>query len=133
MKTKDLIDYLTSQGFNVFPQPNFIPGDIKESQLPALFVFGTGGFSSHDYLPVERPTFQVIVKGQNFKQDPNSMTLTEQEAKRLINHLDKKTNYAIGSTHVYLSRSNQSHPIPLGVDDKDRPTFSINFTFRLTQ
>jgi len=132
MQTRDLIDYLITQGFNVFPQPNFIPAEIKESQLPALFVFGTGGFSSHDYLPIDRPTFQVIVKGKSFKQDSISMSLAEQEAKRLIIFLDKKTNYAIGNFHIYLSRTNQSNPIPLGLDDKDRPIFSVNFTFRIS-
>jgi hypothetical protein len=133
MRAKELIDYLTAGGFNVFPDPNFIPADIPESQLPALFVFGTGGFESHKYLPLERPTFQVIIKGKSYKSNPLNMDLAEQEAKRLIDHLDKETNYLIGTSHVYESIAMQSNPIPLGLDPHDLPMFSTNFRFRVRE
>ncbi len=131
MLAKHLIDYLSNQGFNVFPQPNFIPAEIQESQLPALFVFGTGGYGPDEMLPVTNPTFQVIVKGKNFKNDPMQMTSTEEIAQQVITLFHQKDNYVIGETHVYASQAIQSNPIPIGLDDKDRPVYSTNFLFKV--
>ncbi|MEC1714761.1 minor capsid protein [Schinkia azotoformans] len=133
MESKDLIQYLTDSGFNVFPDANFIPADITESQLPALFVFGTGGFASHDYLPFKNPTFQVIVKGKDYQGDYSQMSATESLANNLIQLLNNKSNYLIGNTEVIFSKAMQSNPIPLGLDDKSRPTFSTNFQFRIKE
>jgi len=130
MRAKELIEYLLSEGYNVYPDPNFIP-DLEESQLPALFVFGTGGGETDRDLPIQYPTFQVIVKGKNYKTDFTEMDSTEQLAKSLINLLDHKLHYTIGSNYIYESRSMQSNPIPIGLDEKDRPMFSTNFRFKL--
>jgi Bacteriophage minor capsid protein len=130
MTGKELIDYLTAQQFNMFPDPNYIP-DIEESQLPALFVFVSGGGESDQDLPIEYPTFQVIVKGKSYKSDVKQMDLTEQLAKKLIKLLDKKIHYEIVSNYVYESRSMQSNPIPIGLDTYDRPTYSTNFRFKI--
>ncbi|THE09947.1 hypothetical protein E1I69_20485 [Bacillus timonensis] len=130
MRGKELIDYLVSQTFNVYPDANFMP-DLDESQLPALFVFGTGGSEADPDLPIQYPTFQIIVKGKNYKSDSTQMDKTEQEAKRLIDFLEHKNHYLIGQNYVYVSRSMQSNPIPIGLDIHDRPTFSTNFRFKL--
>ncbi|MGY6765688.1 minor capsid protein [Faecalibacterium prausnitzii] len=130
MTGKELIEYLTENGFNVFPDPNYMP-DVEESQLPALFVFGSGGSESDDDLPIEYPTFQIIVKGKNYRSDYTQMDKTEQLAKQLISFLDKKIGYEIGNNHVYVSKSMQSNPIPIGIDTMDRPVFSTNFRFKI--
>ncbi|MEH7223854.1 minor capsid protein [Bacillus sp. JJ1566] len=130
MRGKELIDYLSNQGFNVYPDANFMP-DLDESQLPALFVFGTGGSEADPDLPIQYPTFQVIVKGKNYKSDPPQMDETEKLAKGLIASLDHKGHYTIGQNYVYESRAMQSNPIPIGLDIHDRPTFSTNFRFKL--
>jgi hypothetical protein len=131
MRAKELIDYLTTQGYNVFPDPNFIPAELPESQLPALFVFGTGGYQPHADLFWERPTFQVIVVGKNYKQDFSQMDMTEQLAKQLIDHFEKKEGFIIGDSHIKESRALQSNPIPLGLDKQNRPQFSINLLFEI--
>lgn len=130
MRGKELIDYLTNENFNVFPDANFMP-DLDESQLPALFVFGTGGSESDPDLPIEFPTFQIIVKGKNYKSDYQQMDLTEKLAMRLIKFFDDKGHYTVGSNFIYHSKSMQSNPIPIGLDIHDRPTFSTNFRFKL--
>jgi Bacteriophage minor capsid protein len=130
MTGKELIDYLTDQKFNMFPDANFIP-DLEESQLPALFLFVTGGSEADPDLPIQYPTFQVIVKGKSYKSDLNQMYVTEELAKSLIKLLDKKIHYEIGSNYVYESRSMQSNPIPIGLDTYDRPTYSTNFRFKI--
>lgn len=130
MRGKELIDYLTANGFSVYPDANFMP-DVEESQLPALFVFGTGGGESDDDLPIEHPTFQVIVKGKNYKSDFTQMDKTEQLAKSLIKFLDNKIRYEIGNNLVYYSKAMQNNPIPIGLDTFDRPVYSTNFRFKI--
>ncbi|KOP64362.1 hypothetical protein AMS62_03130 [Bacillus sp. FJAT-18019] len=129
MLASDLIAYLTDAGFTVYPDPNFIPAEIPETKLPCLFVFGTGGYSPHEYVPTERPTFQIIVKGKSYKVLPGNMASTESLAKQLIKHLHRQANYTAGSAHIFSSTATQSNPIPLGLDDKDRPMYSTNFMF----
>lgn len=129
MLTSDLISYLADAGFSVYPDPNFIPAELPETKLPCLFVFGTGGYAPHEYVPTERPTFQVIVKGKSYKTSPANMAGAESLAKQLISHLHRRNNYNVGNSHVFSSTAIQSSPIPLGVDDKDRPMYSSNFMF----
>ncbi|WP_127580836.1 minor capsid protein [Paenibacillus koleovorans] len=129
MLASELISYLTASGFTVYPDPNFIPDNLPENKLPCLFVFGSGGFAPHDYVPTERPTYQIIIKGKSYKADSSNMASTEVLAMQLIHHLNRRPNYQVGATHVFSSRAIQSAPIPLGLDEKDRPVFSTNFQF----
>ncbi|CAM3706227.1 minor capsid protein [Cohnella lubricantis] len=129
MLASELIEYLTAAGYTVYPDPNFIPADLPETKLPCLFVFGTGSFEPHAYVPTERPTFQVIVKGKSYKTLPANMAATEALAKGLIKHLHRRANYEVGETRVFSSLAQQSSPIPLGQDDADHPMFSTNFLF----
>lgn len=130
MKAKELIDYLILLGFSVYPDPHHMP-EVPESMLPCLFVFGSGGFGSDNDLPIRFPSFQIVVKGKNAKTKPSEMSITEDLAMSLINALDQRTNYTIGGNTVYYSRSQQSSPIPLGLDINDHPIFSTNFNFKL--
>ncbi|MFY2157855.1 minor capsid protein [Cytobacillus firmus] len=130
MRAQEFINFLTAEGFNVFPDPNFIP-DVEESQLPALFVFGSGGGEPDDELPMEFPTFQVIVKGRSYKADSSQMDKTEQLAKQLINKMHQVNRRFIGDNLVYYIRSVQSNPIPIGLDTLERPVFSTNFRLRI--
>lgn len=130
MKAKELIDYLTLLGYKVYPDPHHMP-EVPEDILPCLFVFGSGGFASDVYLPIRYPSYQIVVKGKNAKNYPSEMSTTEDLAMKLINDLDQKTNYLIGGNTVYYSRSQQSNPIPIGLDLNDHPIFSTNFNFKL--
>ncbi|MBG9656060.1 MAG: minor capsid protein [Bacillota bacterium] len=130
MRAQEFINFLTDEGFNVFPDPNFIP-DVEENQLPALFVFGSGGGEPDDELPMEFPTFQVIVKGRSYKADSSQMDKTEQLAKQLINKMHQVNRRFIGDNLVYYIRSVQSNPIPIGLDTLERPVFSTNFRLRI--
>jgi hypothetical protein len=137
MRAQELIEYLSGEieflinkGVMVFPDPNYMP-DVEESQLPALFVFGSGGSEPDDELPMEFPSFQIIVKGKSQLADSTQMDKTEQLAKSLMNHLKKVNHQFIGSNLVYYIRPIQSSPIPIGLDMKDRPVYSTNFRLRV--
>lgn len=129
MLSEDLISFLALSGFTVYPDEGFIPPDIPEAKLPCLFVFGSGGYAPHDYIPQERPTYQVIVKGKSYKTNPINKVVAEAEAKRLIRFLHRKHNYTAGTAYVWSSKAVQSNPISLGLDEKDRPMYSTNFIF----
>lgn len=128
MLANDLIDYLTREGYTVYPDPNYLPADLQEAKYPCLFVFGSGGYAPHEYVPTERPTFQVIVKGKSYKTLPANMSATEALVNRLKELLHRRPNYRAGSAYVYSSVAMQQ-PIYLGLDEKDRPMYSINFMF----
>lgn len=130
MSAKELIDYLILLGFTVYPDPHHMP-EVPEDMLPCLFVFGSGGYGSDIDLPIKNPSFQIVVKGKNFKKNPQEMSNTENLAMSLISALDQMTNYTIGGNTIYHSRSQQSNPIPIGLDINDHPIFSTNFNFKL--
>lgn len=129
MLSEELIDYLTLSGFTVYPDANFIPPDMPEAKYPCMFVHGSGGFAPHSYVPTDRPTYQIIVKGKSYKTLPANMATTEAYAKEVIQHLHRRVNYLIGGTHVFSSLAMQSNPIYLGLDVHDRPMYSTNFVF----
>lgn len=128
MLSNDFIDYLTASGFTVYPDADFIPADLPENRLPCLFVMDSGGYAPHNYVPTEKPTWQVIIKGKSYKANPINKAATEELAKQLVKLLHRKANYAVGNTHVFSSLSMQQ-PIYIGLDDKDRPMYSTNFMF----
>ncbi|MHA6484468.1 minor capsid protein [Paenibacillus sp. strain BS8-2] len=131
MLSEDLINFLALSGFNVFPDEGFIPPGLQDDKYPMLFVFGTGGYAPHDYIPRDSPTFQIIIKGKSYKTNPANKAIAEAEAKRLIDFMHKRTNYTAGTAYVWSSRAVQSNPIPLGLDDKDRSMYSTNFIFQV--
>lgn len=133
MQSKELIDYLTLSGFTVYPDANFIPPDMPEDKYPCMFVMGSGGFAPHSYVPTERPTYQIIVKGKSYKTLPANMVTTEAYAKEVITHLHRRPNYLVGSAYVFSSLAMQSNPIYLGLDAHDRPMFSTNFVFHVRE
>lgn len=130
MTSTEFIAYLTSLGFNVFPDANHMP-DVPANQLPVLFVFGTGGFNSDPDLPITYPSFQVVLKGKSYKSDYTQMEKTEALAISLISQLDQKNDYVIGNNTIYYSRAQPAQPIPIGLDIHDSPVFSTNFNFKI--
>jgi hypothetical protein len=128
--SKDLISFLTLSGFNTYPDEGFIPATLPEAQYPCLFVFASGGYAPHDYLPRDNPTYQVIIKGESYKANPANKTAAEALAKQLIDLLHKKHNLMVGDAYVWSIKAAQSNPIPLGLDEQDRPMYSTNFIFQ---
>lgn len=128
MLANELISFLTAAGYTVYPDANYIPADLPEAKLPCLFVQDSGGYAPGDYVPTERPTYQIIVKGKSYKAAPANMTATEAVAKGLVKRLHRQVNYEVGGTHVFSSLAAQP-PIYLGLDAMDRPMYSTNFIF----
>ncbi|QWU17393.1 hypothetical protein SAMN04487895_104221 [Paenibacillus sophorae] len=128
MLASDLISFLSASGYTVYPDANFIPADIPDAKLPCLFVQDSGGYAPGEFVPTERPTYQIIVKGKSYKTNPANMAAAEVVAKGLVKRLHRLANYQAGSTHVFSSTAAQQ-PIYLGLDAMDRPMYSTNFIF----
>lgn len=124
----ELIAYLTAAGYTVYPDANYIPADLPETKLPCLFVMDSGGHPPDKYVPTQRPTYQIIVKGKSYKALPSNMAATEALAKELGKLLHRKSNYMIGNTYVFSSTETMA-PIYLGLDARDQPMYSTNFEF----
>ncbi|WP_392454809.1 minor capsid protein [Chryseomicrobium aureum] len=131
MQTEELIEHLITLGYSVYPEPNFIPDIEEDTKFPCLFVIANGGGATDEYLPIRFPSFQIVVKGKNAKTTPNQFVDTEALAQGLIDFFDQKTNFIIGTNTIYYCRSQSSMPIPIGLDLRDRPTYSLNFNFKL--
>ncbi|NMH68614.1 hypothetical protein HF072_07445 [Bacillus sp. RO3] len=130
MRAKEFIDHLSSFGYSVFPDANIMP-ELEVTRGPTLFVMGSASSSAERDLPIEYPSFQVIVKGENYKNDVHQMDKTEQLAKQVINDISTEIKEVIGQNIVYYIRANQSNPIPIGLDDQYRPVFSTNFSLKV--
>lgn len=124
----ELIAYLAAAGYTVYPDANYIPADLPETKLPCLFVMDSGGYPPDKYVPTQRPTYQIIVKGKSYKALPANMASTEALAKELGKLLHRKSNYMIGDTYVFSSTETMP-PIYLGLDARDHPMYSTNFEF----
>ncbi|OKP91847.1 hypothetical protein A3844_01665 [Paenibacillus helianthi] len=128
MLANELISYLTTAGYTVYPDANFIPADLPETKLPCLFVMDSSGPPPDMYVPTERTAYQIIVKGKSYKTLPSNMAATEALAKELGDLLHRKPNYMIGSTYVFASTETMQ-PIYLGQDINNHPMYSTNFEF----
>ena len=131
MQTTELIEYLTSAGYSVYPTPNHVPDLENEFLFPCFFVISNGGGSSDVDLPIQFPSYQLVLKGKNALLDPEQFEMTELIGQQLIDWLDQKHNFRIGNNTVYHCRSQTSSPIPIGMDLKNRPTYTLNFNFKL--
>lgn len=128
LRTTHIINYLEAAGYSVYPNPNFIPGTQLETLYPCLFVFDTGGEGPHGYVPTEKPTYQIIIKGKSYKADPANMAATEDIAYGLVHLLHRKCNYMVGSSEV-LTITAIGRPHYIGLDEQDHPVYSTNFQF----
>lgn len=131
MRTVELIEYLSSAGYSVYPIPNHVPDLTDESKFPCLFIISNGGGATDEYLPIKYPSYQIIVKGKNAIENPEEHTRTEDVAQSIIDLMDQRENFVIGFNTIYYCRSQNSSPLPIGIDLKQRPTYSLNLNFKL--
>jgi hypothetical protein len=120
MKTKDFVTYLESQ----FPSYRFAPNylDADATGL-SIGVFATGG-DPDDELPIEESSFQILIRAEQ-----NNFDQGEDVGFEFIRHFDKRVAFTVGDRHVFASSAVQSQPIPLVMDEKNHPRFSVNFEF----
>ncbi len=120
MKIQELISFIRGRvpGTyypNSFPKSNLAPNDCSAVKL-------TGGFPTSQWTGKKQPSFQIRVRG-----DTNDTAETEERAYKIHEALMNLTNVKIGSSSVVIIRAMNSVPLPIGVDENDRPIYSMNF------
>ena len=99
------------------------PGTPNE----CITVYDTGGFPADEDYTLERPTVQVKVRGE-MNQARETFTIA-QDVKEVLH---KKANETVGSTR-YIGIWCMGGIIWLGLDDSNRPMYSINFRMERTE
>jgi Bacteriophage minor capsid protein len=71
---------------------------------------------------VKRPNFQVLIRGK-----ARDFNLAEAKAWEVYRALANKKDVRIGAHSVVVIRPQSSTPIFIGLDEAERPVYSLNF------
>jgi Bacteriophage minor capsid protein len=118
MKIQELISYIKS--LVDYPFYPFIFPTTAEDEC--------GVVSIHQGLPIDEetgvkyPNFQILIRGaaKDFRD-------VEAKAYEVFNALANKKEQQIGEHSVVVIRPQSSTPIFIGLDEADRPVYSMNF------
>ncbi len=109
-----------------------ITGDCFVSRLPlkpdeCVGIFPSGGYQADGKLPLDYPTFQIIVRGT---QDPRTALI---RAQNIYDALHGYAGFFVGElqdedgTRIVNCRGIQSGPVYIGQDENNRHRYSLNF------
>jgi hypothetical protein len=118
MKIQDLITYIESL-VNYTYYPYTFPKTANDEV--ATVNIGAGPPTDED-TGVWFPTFQILVRGA-----PRDFDSTESKALEIFDAIKNKKNQRIGDASVVIIRPSGSAPFFIGLDENERPIFSINF------
>jgi Bacteriophage minor capsid protein len=118
MKIQDVITYIESLVDYTY-YPFSFPRTSNDGV--ASVKVGAGPPKDED-TGVSFPTIQILVRGR-----PRDYDSAESKAHELFNALANKKETRIGDASVVVIRPNGSSPIFIGLDENERPIFSINF------
>ena len=96
-------------------------GFIPSTKAQQIAIVPSGGFQQYTQrAPIERPTFQILVRGAS-----TGSTGLEAKVQGVVDAL----NFFDGSllSRVYVDIQRQGDVLYLGRDEEERPVYSINF------
>lgn len=114
----DVASYLAAGGIGVVGTSIFksYKADGPDAQVAVL---DTGGPAPDKYIPVRNPTFQIYVRAKTY-------TAGKAKIDAVVALLQRAANFTSGSTYFYFVLALQE-PGHLGLDDKGRDEFTVNF------
>lgn len=116
----DLKDLACADSSFTFADNVFV-GGLPEEVEPAIAFTDSGGFAPEGINDLEYPTVQVLIRGEPFKY---AETFNLIKGVGVILH---KVNGDTVSGSFYTGIWQQGEPLFLGFDEKNRPSFSLNF------
>lgn len=133
MITRAVAKHLAAEGTDLTYAQGSSSGNVFRNRFPSiaersLAVMGTGGLPEPTKSPIDRPTIQVLVRG-----DVDDLDSAEELAYWVIGELTCLDGVWLdqdGADEVWLigCTAIQTDPIPLGLDDVTRCyEFSTNF------
>ena len=118
---EDIATYLQTAGIGTIGT-NLFKGQIPTEPDNCVAVFEYAGSPpavTHDKKTLDSPGLQIRVRNADYAA---GMTAIQ----GIIDVLSPLSNVSIGSGYYLSILANQS-PVPLGLDEKDRHEFSMNF------
>lgn len=101
--------------------PNSFPIS-KEAPDKCSAVKLTGGFPPSQWTGKKQPSFQIRVRGE--ARGPAEV---ENRAYEIHEALMNLRDVKIGDNSIVIIRSMNSAPLPIGVDESNRPIYTMNF------
>nr|WP_243237251.1 minor capsid protein [Heliobacterium chlorum] len=80
----------------------------------------TGGGSVNERANIAKPTFQILLRGQD-------SAAADAKAWDFYRFLNNKRDFNVDDTHVIFCTAQQAAPLFLGSDDNERVLYSLNF------
>lgn len=117
MRILDLINFLKSNIAYTFIANEFSANAPDDCAVVRL----TGGLPPNKWVPVYRPSFQVLVRAK-------STGTAEAKAQEIYDFLHGRKFFVVGNTEILSCFSDTSTPLYLGRDSNDRTLYSLNFT-----
>lgn len=105
-------------------------GYIPDKPDRCIALYETGGFPNIALSTgtVDRPTFQVRVRGPSWSVNPTGYTSARAKIETIRSTLEGVMNKSIGSPlWAYVHIKSLHPPISMGRDPNDRPTVVMNF------
>lgn len=118
MRIQDLISYIRSLVQFAY-YPNTFP-PTAEDECAVVTIHD--GLPQNEYTGVKYPSFQILVRGK-----PRDFRNTEDRAYTIFEAIANKTNQQIGSESVVIIKPQGSVPFFIGLDENERPIYSMNF------
>lgn len=112
---------LTKEGTN----KNLFKGFQPDSPDDCVTIYDTGGAESHRDVPIGYPTFQILVRTQDYPTGSDLIAA-------IHSALNRKYNETIGSTYFYYI-NDLGRPAHIGKDKNNREEFSVNFVSRIRE
>jgi hypothetical protein len=128
MLAVEIAEYLDSQITNLKYDEDGTSGNVFISAYPSapdvvVGVYPTGGNPVEEYLEWDKPTFQIVVRGD---RNPKTASDLSQSIFDILNDFWK--GYLVdGGTYIWHISGVQSAPNYLGPDENGRHEYSLNF------
>lgn len=120
----DVATYLAANGIGTLNTSVFY-SKMPDTTNPAVAVLDTGGTEPDAYVPIEDPTFQILIRANSYALGKAKL----EAIKDLLHNFDN--GYLVnGQTYFYiiLAQSNGGH---IGQNENGKDEFSINFRARI--
>jgi len=118
MTAQDYIEFISAR----VPYKYYPYAFPTSSQDACAVVKPYGGLPKTVDTKIERPSFQVLVRGDKF-----DIESTEAKAIEIYEALSSLQEVIIGGRGVTRIQGLGSGPVYIGMDSNDRPQFSVNF------
>jgi hypothetical protein len=123
----DVVNYLVAEvaGVTLVLGTNLFKSYMPDTPNPCVVVYDTGGAEPDRYLPTAMPTFQVLVRSDDYEEAHNLI----QEIADLL-HNKYNIELVAGQTYFYAINL-LGEPANIGRNDKNLDEFSANFICRI--